>query len=74
MPNIRVHKDVHEKLKAMKKKLQHKSMNETISYLIYVATSPRGFLESSIFFLEDIRNDMKKLISILDNLSKKLIE
>jgi len=70
MPNIRVHKDVYEKLKEMKNRLKHSSMNETIKYLIDAATSPKGFLEAAIFFLEDIRSDMKKLISILEEVSK----
>ena len=70
MPQIRVQKEVHEKLKQIKEKLRHRSMNETIDYLIHIATNPKGFIEGIVFWLEDMRNDLKKLLTLLERLAK----
>lgn len=76
---IRVDKEVHEKLRYIKNKLKHRSFNETITYLMDVASSPKSFLEASIYFLEDLRNDVKsvryelsRLVEVLDKIVKTL--
>ena len=70
MPQVRVDDNVYRRLKEFKQKLHHSSFNETIAYLLDVASNPRSFLETAAYFLEDMRRDVKGLREALEELLK----
>lgn len=72
MPAVRVNEDVYARLKQLKQRLRHSSFNETVKYLLDNATSPKTFLESLAFWLEDVRNDTKELVAELKQLRENL--
>lgn len=69
-----MNEDTYRRLKQLKEKLRHESFNETITYLLDIATSPRTFLESMAYFLEDMRSDIKELARTMKKLSEILGE
>lgn len=72
MPVIRVSDEVYRKLQMIKERMRHKSMNEAVEYLLERAENPKTFLESLVFWLEDVRSDFKKLVSMLEKLNESL--
>ena len=65
MPTVRVREDVYRRLLELKQRLHHQSFSDTIDYLLDLATSPRTFMEAAVYWLEDVRSDVKELKNLL---------
>ena len=72
MPTVRLKEDVYVRLKELRDRLGHQSMNDTVDYLLRMATNPKTFLESLAYFMEDVRKDVKQLKELLEELVKAI--
>jgi predicted CopG family antitoxin len=65
---IRVRVDVKKRLEELKREMGLRSHSEVVEKLLEGATDPRATLEHLIYWVIDMRRDVKKLIELLERL------
>jgi predicted CopG family antitoxin len=67
---VRVSVDVKKKLDELKKRLGLKRYSDVIEMLVNSYESPKTALETLYYWIEDAREDVKKLAQLLETLVK----